>query len=112
MRASPSIEQIPMLTKCANASCDREFRYAQNGKAFRVETQHPAGSERAVEHYWLCDECMVLILPLLGDDMHLHFPIPHSEATRRVSLVRIDEAIAADTSSAEPHREDLAFANR
>lgn len=101
-----------MLTKCANASCDRKFRYAHNGKAFRVETLSPAGSDRAVEHYWLCDECMVLVLPLLGDDMHLHFPIPHSEATRRVSLVRIDEAIAADTSSAEPQREDLAFANR
>ena len=99
-----------MLTKCANTSCDREFRYAQNGKAFRVETRHPAGSGGAVEHYWLCDECMVLILPLLGDNMDLNFPIPHSEATRSVRLVRIDEAIAADASSVE--HEDLSLAVR
>ena len=60
-----------MLSRCANAQCCKPFLRLREGKLFLVETERvtkpgePAvppfvrarQQQRAVEHYWLCDEC-------------------------------------------------------
>ena len=86
-----------MLRKCANSSCNQQFHYTQGTKAFRVETRQGctlSESETAVtiEYYWLCDACLILVLPLLSEQKT--FSIPSSTVTRSVRMVKVDEAIA------------------
>jgi hypothetical protein len=96
-----------MLRKCANSSCDREFHYRQDGKAFRVESrleQTVTGGETnvTVEYYWLCDACLFLVLPLLTEHLDRNFQIPNLAMTRTVRVVRVDEAIAEEALVDEP----------
>jgi hypothetical protein len=95
-----------MLRKCANSSCSREFHYAQNGKAFRVESrlEHASagdGTSVTVEYYWLCDACLLLVLPLLTAQTDRNFYVPNMAMTRSVRMVRIDEAMAEGAVLAE-----------
>ena len=64
-------ERKDMLSQCANAKCAKPFLRLREGKLFLVETGRvnrpgelaappfvrPRKQQRAVEHYWLCDEC-------------------------------------------------------
>jgi hypothetical protein len=53
-----------MLHKCANPECSTPFRNISRGKLFHIAAgilAAPAArdlnSPRAIEHYWLCDQC-------------------------------------------------------
>jgi len=54
-----------MITKCANPSCDRSFRYLRGGKLFLVEPQPVRPRQEAAfqesfqrsEYFWLCEHC-------------------------------------------------------
>ena len=55
-----------MVSKCSNPVCSASFLYLHSGKLFRFDTGHgQAGKDwgarkpvRAVEFFWLCDECV------------------------------------------------------
>ena len=94
-----------MLRKCANSSCDRAFHYSQNGKAFRVESRlddTADGTSVTVEYYWLCDACLLLVLPFLTEQADRNFYIPSLAMTRNVRMVRVDEAMSEGAVVAEP----------
>jgi hypothetical protein len=95
-----------MLRKCANSSCNRKFHYVQNGKAFRVESKlenatAEDGTCVTVEYYWLCDACLLLVLPLLTEHRDRNFYIPNLAMTRTVRMMRVDEAMAEGAVVAE-----------
>jgi len=58
-----------MLTKCANPSCTREFRYFSSGKLFLVEADSRVMTAdldlqehgRDIKFYWLCEECVSMM---------------------------------------------------
>jgi hypothetical protein len=83
-----------------------EFHYTQNGKAFRVESRLDNASavdatSVIIEYYWLCDACLLLVLPLLTAQTDRNFYIPKMAMTRSVRMVRIDEAMAGGAVVAE-----------
>lgn len=47
-----------MLAKCANPKCSAVFRYLGAGKLFRMPVGAARGSRSALEHFWLCPECV------------------------------------------------------
>jgi len=59
--------ESPMLSKCANPSCQAPFQYLSEGKLFRIDRQRiqRTGPQlvtekkppRRLEHYWLCSHC-------------------------------------------------------
>jgi len=74
-----------MLQKCANPTCNAQFRSLREGKLFLAEAR-PAGTPglgrrqpRQREHFWLCQACScqftlrydaqagMLIVPLIAD---------------------------------------------
>jgi hypothetical protein len=65
IRKKPFIEEWnPMLSKCANPSCSKEFHYFGEGKVFEIRWEtspgatHSHGKKRKhIEHYWLCSSC-------------------------------------------------------
>jgi len=63
-----------VLDKCANPSCEAQFRYLHRGRVFEVEIQYSQnwcgeGNDRLpdgkghVERIWLCDQCAIDIPP-------------------------------------------------
>jgi hypothetical protein len=65
-----------MVSKCANPSCSKPFRYLHEGKLFRVEKPYnhlpddggpmtadltSAKPVRSVEFFWLCEKCAAVM---------------------------------------------------
>jgi hypothetical protein len=48
-----------MLSKCANPECHAVFRFLHEGRLF-THDRRASGAEggRAIERYWLCDDCV------------------------------------------------------
>lgn len=48
-----------MLAKCVNASCSVPFRYLEEGRLFRLESELPVGprNREKSEYFWLCAAC-------------------------------------------------------
>jgi hypothetical protein len=48
-----------MLAKCVNPSCLTSFRYLEDGRLFRLESDLPLGprNREKSEYFWLCAPC-------------------------------------------------------
>jgi hypothetical protein len=48
-----------MLAKCVNSSCSASFRYLEEGRLFRLESDRPLGlpNREKSEYFWLCSPC-------------------------------------------------------
>jgi hypothetical protein len=48
-----------MLAKCVNPSCPAPFRYLEEGRLFRLESDRALGlpSRQKSEYFWLCSPC-------------------------------------------------------
>jgi hypothetical protein len=48
-----------MLAKCVNPSCSTPFRYLEEGRLFRLESDRPLGlpKREKSEYFWLCSLC-------------------------------------------------------
>jgi hypothetical protein len=48
-----------MLAKCVNPSCYTSFRYLEEGRLFRLESDRPLGPlhREKSEYFWLCAPC-------------------------------------------------------
>ncbi len=65
-----------MVATCANPSCSASFRYLQEGRLFRLETDPKlassvnayASSHTRVEYFWLCSRCSESMALRLGQD--------------------------------------------
>ncbi len=68
-----------MLAKCSNPSCFAPFRYLQEGRLFRLESD-PAlrtGNCSHVEYFWLCDRCSSTMTLRLGErETVVAVPVP------------------------------------
>jgi hypothetical protein len=86
-----------VLHKCANPSCHQPFRRLSQGKLFQVERAYPdslavdrprggrlSRPPRQVEHFWLCDDCC-LILTLTFESGRGMVVVPLPEAARKKS---------------------------
>ncbi len=88
-----------MFSKCANGSCPQAFHYSRGSVVFRVETppDYQAGEGRRsrisqVEYYWLCAECLHIILVSMGDHGAARKPFA-TKAGQNVSLTSLDTAL-------------------
>ena len=60
----------PMLTKCSNPSCPVPFRYLEDGRLFRLESDlatRPSKCNR-VKYFWLCHCCSTTMMLRLRED--------------------------------------------
>jgi len=60
----------PMLTKCSNPFCPVPFRYLEDGRLFRLESDlatRPSKCNR-VEYFWLCHRCSTTMMLSLRED--------------------------------------------
>lgn len=100
-----------MLHKCANPSCDNQFRHLSEGKLFQVETEYfengvrgqanggaRSRSRRRVEYFWLCAEC-AMFLNLTFDKTHGVVTVPAAEAQYRKTMTKIE---AGEFAGVEP----------
>lgn len=48
-----------MLAKCVSTSCSTRFRYLEDGRLFRVQSDHPSPllNHKKSEYFWLCASC-------------------------------------------------------
>ena len=48
-----------MLSKCVNPVCSTPFRYLEEGRLFRLESDRPLGlpNGQRSEYFWLCSRC-------------------------------------------------------
>lgn len=48
-----------MLAKCINPVCSTSFRYLEQGRLFRLESDLPLGpgNREKSEYFWLCASC-------------------------------------------------------
>jgi hypothetical protein len=58
-----------MLAKCSNPSCFAPFRYLQEGKLFRLESDPGLriGNSSRREYFWLCGACSSIMTLRLGE---------------------------------------------
>lgn len=80
-----------MVSKCANPSCKKEFKYFREGRLFEFEhvggtCAHPGRGSKAPNHrtlYWLCKKCSAsYTLTCSGPSVDL---VPLKERQRRVA---------------------------
>jgi hypothetical protein len=52
-----------VVSRCANPSCSKLFRYFHEGKLFRLERAQPNGRAQALsgEWFWLCGQCASVV---------------------------------------------------
>jgi len=85
-----------MLTKCTNPSCPAPFRYLEDGRLFRLESDlatDPARCNR-VEYFWLCHRCsstMMLRLEEEGTVVTVLLPEPIRGYPDGVALTSKDQ---------------------
>ena len=85
--------ESPMVAKCANPSCNREFRELSKGRLFLLPPVHTFAESmnqttRLIDHcYWLCQECATTYVVGLEDN--------HPVISRRQPLQAVQSASAA-----------------
>ncbi len=59
-----------MLAKCTNPSCSASFRFLDDGRLFRLDTDPTlrSSSAKATEYFWLCKDCSVGMTLRLAQD--------------------------------------------
>lgn len=100
-----------MLQKCANPTCDAQFRYLHEGKLFEIEIQYDDGmlggtqpetgiSNIQIERWWLCNECAPSVT-LRFDKQHgllMGYPLIGSREQALTKLPQTNERAAAKIS--------------
>ena len=84
-----------MLAKCVNPSCPAPFRYLEEGRLFRLESDRALGlaNREKSEYFWLCSGCsrtMTLRLAEHGGVAVTPFTEPAAHATDRAKFILLD----------------------
>ena len=87
-----------LLDKCSNPSCRESFRYLQQGRLFRLETDPNASSPylKRAEYFWLCSSCagrMTLRLDDFAKIRTLRVPDQMQSTESSVNFVAIDRKL-------------------
>lgn len=89
-----------MLSKCANPACSARFRYLHEGRIFNLASREGMASGNfSIEHYWLCNVCVVTLKVTLEDGSmrvaprHPELPpLPEKVKEERVTARRANPA--------------------
>ena len=84
-----------MLAKCVNPSCPAPFRYLEEGRLFRLESDRALGlpNRQKSEYFWLCSPCsrtMTLRLHEHGGVVVARFTEPALPAADRAEFILLD----------------------
>jgi hypothetical protein len=72
-----------LLDKCSNPSCRSSFRYINDGRLFRIDSD-PSGSSSYLtksEYFWLCQKCARAMSLRLTEDATVEM-FPSSDTLR------------------------------
>ena len=76
-----------MISKCMNPSCFASFRHLGDGRLFQLQNDAPAAASKAIEYFWLCDRCsVVMTLRIARDGNVVTTRLPETQNEGRVAL--------------------------
>jgi hypothetical protein len=84
-----------VLAKCVNPMCPAPFRYLEEGRLFRLESDRPLGLPKGEksEYFWLCSPCcgtMTLRLDEHDGVAVAPFKEPAQRAAGRAEFILLD----------------------
>jgi len=84
-----------VLDKCSNPSCRALFRYLNDGRLFRIESDSNASStySKKAQYFWLCRNCAVAVTLRLADDATVQMIRRHDRlpaAKNGVDFIAVD----------------------
>jgi hypothetical protein len=108
------LNEVLMLSKCANPACSNPFRRLSDGKLFQVETEtclypdgrHENGRKKPphrLEYYWLCTQCAAFVT-LAFDQNQGIMTVPLPKSTGNQEVLAIDTGSRRESSRAEQSR--------
>jgi len=84
-----------VLDKCSNPACLASFRYLNDGRLFRIESDPSSASTclKKSEYFWLCRKCALAVTLRLAEDATVQMVRRHDHlpaAKNGVDFITVD----------------------